>query len=356
MAKKVKIVAIVETEDGAVFDDSTINRSVGLLGTVQSYNIGYDTEEIEVDSLDTKGSVEEKKKPTSPASSETSNYIRDANKIYFGSLTFDERKSIAIAVINTANLDKIENNSELKKKIMTMISNKLELDDSNVESLLNDTNDKSLFEVLKQKFLEGDLIQMFIYIWEKVLSKGEEDDFEVELVETTAEKFGLEKPNITDTKKQGNERAKINKAIEIIDSGKVPYNKLKALEKTVLLALLLTECSTIDGKISPDDLKQLKTVLNEQFNISGNAATVVLEKEMTYSLTKKVEQVEVYREKYELIEFLWERILSTEATIKDDEMELIRKMVRRLDISDVESEGARKDVEQNLNPDGNKSE
>ena len=70
----------------------------------------------------------------------------------------------------------------------------------------------------------------------------------------------------------------------------------------------------------------------------------------------QVEQVEVYREKYELIEFLWERILSTAATIKDDEMELIRKMVRRLDISDVESEGARIDVEQNLNPDGNKSE
>ena len=69
---------------------------------------------------------------------------------------------------------------------------------------------------------------------------------------------------------------------------------------------------------------------------------------MGYSLTKKVEQVEVYREKYELVEFLWERILSTEADVNDGEMGLIRKMIRRLDISDVESEGARKEVEQNL--------
>ena len=31
--------------------------------------------------------------------------------------------------------------------------------------------------------------------------------------------------------------------------------------------------------------------------------TVVIEKELGYSITKKVEQVEVYREKYELVEF-----------------------------------------------------
>ena len=57
-----------------------------------------------------------------------------------------------------------------------------------------------------------------------------------------------------------------------------------------------------------------------------------------------------------MVEFLWERVLSTEEDIKDEEMELIRKMVRRLDISDVESEGARKDVEQNLYSDGEKDE
>jgi len=42
--------------------------------------------------------------------------------------------------------------------------------------------------------------------------------------------------------------------------------------------------------------------------------------------------------------------ISSESEINDNEMTLIRKWVRRLDISDVESEGARKEVEANLNP------
>ena len=75
-----------------------------------------------------------------------------------------------------------------------------------------------------------------------------------------------------------------------------------------------------------------------------------MKKKLNYSITKKVEQVEVYREKYELVEFLWEKILSSESEINDNEMTLIRKWVRRLDISDGESEGARKEVEANLNP------
>ena len=78
--------------------------------------------------------------------------------------------------------------------------------------------------------------------------------------------------------------------------------------------------------------------------------SVIIEKKFNYSITKKVEQVEVYREKYELVEFLWEKILSSEPGINDAEMALVRKWIRRLDISDVESEGARKEVEANLNP------
>ena len=153
-----------------------------------------------------------------------------------------------------------------------------------------------------------------------------------------------------DAKKIGNERAKIIKAISVIEAGKVAYNKLKAFEKTVLLSLMLTECSRIDGKISSDDLALLKNIFSDQFNISSNVMTAVIEKKLNYSITKKVEQVEVYREKYELVEFLWEKILSSESEINDNEMTLIRKWVRRLDISDVESEGARKEVEANLNP------
>ena len=35
--------------------------------------------------------------------------------------------------------------------------------------------------------------------------------------------------------------------------------------------------------------------------------SAIIEKKLNYSITKKVEQVEVYREKYELVEFLWEK-------------------------------------------------
>ena len=116
----------------------------------------------------------------------------------------------------------------------------------------------------------------------------------------------------------------------------------------MLLALLLTECSTIGGKIASLELSQLKKILSDQLNISSNQTTVILEKKLPESLIKKVEQVEVYREKYELVEFLWERVLSTETDIDEGGMILIRKMIRRLDISDIESEGARKEAEENL--------
>ena len=71
---------------------------------------------------------------------------------------------------------------------------------------------------------------------------------------------------------------------------------------------------------------------------------------MDQPITKKVEQVEVYREKYDLVEFVWEKILSTEDALSDDQMELIRKWLRRIDISDVESQGARRDAMEAINP------
>ena len=340
MVKQVKLTAIIEANDNAVFDDSSINQSVGLLGSVKSFEVSLDEEEST--------SNEQFDSNSTQNSSELVNFIKESNKIYFGTLTIEQRKSIGITVLHVANLEKIRNDDAFKSKFISICSQKFSLNESSVSNILSNTNDDALFSDIRSKFLEGDLSQMFVYIWEMILSVGEEDDLEIELVENTAEKYGFEKPIISETKKLGNDRAKVTKAIEIIDSGDVAYNKLKAFEKTVLVSLLLTECSTIDGKISQDDLKLLKNLLNSQFNFSSNSLTVILEKNLGYSLTKKVEQVEVYREKYELVEFLWERILSTEDDVNDGEMGLIRKMIRRLDISDVESEGARKEVEQNL--------
>ena len=124
----------------------------------------------------------------------------------------------------------------------------------------------------------------------KNLSKGqEEDDFEIELIEIQRKiwfrKIVLMIPSF------GMKEGKIIKAIHAIESGKFAYNKLKAFEKTVLLCLMLTECSRIDGKISSEDLSLLKSIFSEQFAISSNVMTVVIEKELGYSITKKVEQL-----------------------------------------------------------------
>ena len=344
MVKKIKIEAIIEIKDESHIDDTLLKRTISPIGEIESYKIITDfsnnsNNEQKVNSLSLDKNI-----------SEVEHFINDANKIYFGTLSIEDRKYVAASILKSSSRSSLQDNANFKDKLIQTLTKKFEIDLEYAISLLEQEKDPDALETLKSKFLEGDLIQMFTFIWEKILSVGEEDDFEIDLIENSAEKFGLEKQSLNDTKKIGNERAKIIKAISVIEAGKVAYNKLKAFEKTVLISLMLTECSRIDGKISSDDLALLKNIFSDQFNISSNVMTAVIEKKLNYSITKKVEQVEVYREKYELVEFLWEKILSSESEINDNEMTLIRKWVRRLDISDVESEGARKEVEANLNP------
>ena len=340
MTKKVKLVLTLDIEEGTIIDEFMVKRMLGQLGEVVSYSLsdfkeGNDNSQPEIQSQEVE-------------ITQISEFINEANKIYFGSLSIDNRKDVALAILHISNLDKL-GSDQLKQKFSQIFTEKFEIDSAKVQKLMNDTNDALLFDVIRTKFLEGDLAQMIIYIWENILSKGEEeDDFEIGLVENLAEKFSIESQNFNEIKKNGLDRAKISKGIQSVLSGKNAYNKLKAFEKCVLLALMLAECSTIGGKIAPEESSQLKKILSEQLSISSNQATVILEKKLSESLLKKVEQVEVYREKYELVEFLWERVLSTEAEVDEGGMELIRKMIRRLDISDIESEGARKEAEENL--------
>lgn len=344
MTKKIKLTAILEVGDDVIFDEFMMKRTLGQLGEIASFSINDYDEAAETGQPATQSQEVE--------ITHISEFINAANKIYFGTLSVENRKDVALAILHMSNLDKLANDQS-KKKFMKMFNEKFEIDSVKVEKLFNDTSDPSLLEVTKSKFLEGDLTQIVIYMWEKILSKGEEeDDFEIGLVETAAEKFSLESQSINETKKLGLERAKIFKGINSALSGKTAYNKLKAFEKGVLISLMLAECSTIGGKISSEDLTHLKKILSEQLKISANQATVILETKITESLLKKVEQVEVYREKYELVEFLWEKVLSTEAVVDDGGMNLIRKMIRRLDISDIESEGARKEAEENLKESG----
>lgn len=344
--KRIKLEAILKVSDDIIIEDAMIKRTTGLLGEVESYNVNNNYDENKVN----ENNAASNNSQNQDGFSEITNSINSADKIYYGSLSLDERKAISLTIFIQVNFDKIKSDENYKAKIFSLFEKKFSFEKTSVEKILISSGESSNFDNFKNKFLEGDLLQIIIYIWEKVLSIGEEDDFEIELVEKAASSFGLEPAIINDTKKQGNDRAKIAKAIVSIESGKVAYNKLKAFEKTVLLGLMLSECSTIDSQISKENVNQLKRILSSQFGISNNAASVILEKKLNYSITEKVEKVEVYREKYDLVAFLWEKILSTEESINDGEMGLIRKWIRRLDISDVESEGARKDAMALLNP------
>ena len=339
MPKKVKLILTLDIDDNLILDEFMIKRAIGQLGEVLSYDVS-DYKEGGGEKSDNE--VQEIK------INQISEFINEANKIYFGSLSIENRKDVALAILHISNLHKLTS-GQFKEKFKTLFTEKFEIDSTKVESLVKETSDPNLLEAIKSKFLEGDLAQMIIYIWEKILSKGdEEDDFETGLVETLGEKFNIESQPFNEIKKNGLERAKISRGIQSVLSGKTAYNKLKAFEKGILLALMMAECSTIGGKIAPEELSQLRKILSDQLNISANQATVILETKLTESLLKKVEQVEVYREKYELVEFLWEKVLSTEAEVDEGGMTLIRKMIRRLDISDIESEGARKEAEENL--------
>ena len=274
MVKKIKIEAIIEIKDESHIDDALLKRTISPIGEIESCKIitylsKNSNDEQKANSLSLDKNI-----------SEVEHFINDANKIYFGTLSIEDRKYVAASILKSSSRSSLQDNANFKDKLTQTLTKKFEIDSEYAISLLEQEKDPDVLETLKSKFLEGDLIQMFTFIWEKILSVGEEDDFEIDLIENSAEKFGLEKQSLNDTKKIGNERAKIIKAISVIEAGKVAYNKLKAFEKTVLLSLMLTECSRIDGKISSDDLALLKNIFSDQFNISSNVMTTVIEKKL----------------------------------------------------------------------------
>ena len=152
MVKQVKLVAIIEANENAVFDDSSINRSVGLLGSVKSFEVWLELEQS--------SSNEQKSDKTSAqTSSELVNFIRESHKIYFGTLTMEQRKSVGISVLHAANLEKIRSDEAFKSKFTSICSQKFSIDESSVSNILSNTNDDNLFNDIRSKFLEGDLIK-----------------------------------------------------------------------------------------------------------------------------------------------------------------------------------------------------
>ena len=164
MTKKIKIEAIIELVGDSFVDEAMLKRTIAPLGDIVSCNVinDYDTQ---------KTTVNESRASSSSNSSvsEISHFINDANKIYFGTLSIDERKYVAASILYTCIADKVKSDQDCKQKLSKSFIEKFEIDPNYVEELLNFEKDSTAISSLKEKFLEGDLIQMYTYIWEKVL-------------------------------------------------------------------------------------------------------------------------------------------------------------------------------------------
>ena len=177
MSKKVKLEVILTIDKEINIDESMIQRSVGLLGDVDSYNLSENTEST------TPSSQPSGVDASNNSVSGISELINNANKNYYGTLTIDQRAIVALAIFKYSNFESISNDPSLKDKIISIFTNKFGMDEATSKKNLEGDINSQNFEDLKSKFLEGDLTQIFIYIWEKTLSSEEEDPFETELVE-----------------------------------------------------------------------------------------------------------------------------------------------------------------------------
>ena len=139
MTKKVKLELTLNIKEETIVDEFMVKRMLEQLGEVVSYNLsdlkeGNDNSQSEVQNQQVE-------------ITQISEFINEANKIYFGSLSIDDRKDVALAILHISNLDKLETD-QLKQKFSDMFTEKFKIDSTKVEKLINDTNDASLFDDL----------------------------------------------------------------------------------------------------------------------------------------------------------------------------------------------------------------
>jgi len=349
MTKKTKFVAILESDKNV--DHLILQNALSSLGKIISFDVDNDTNETEASVKSEAPVINNISLANAPKNSEIIELLNESNKIFFESISVSERKLVSIHILIQSNLTKTQNDASFKEKFISMLANKFELDEVYVKNSLEATKDDSMLETIKGKLLEADLNMMFIFIFRNVLSKGEEDFFETELIEGSAEVFEIE--NINEIKKMANERVKVMKAIRVIESDDLAFAKLKGLEKNVLLALVLLECAKEGGKISVEAINHLKSTFNVRLSLSSNISSFIFQKDTSEStdqkqfdsLIMKIEKSVTYKEKYELLVYLWEKLLSSEGVIDEGVIKLIKKLLRKFDMSDIESDGARKDAE-----------
>jgi hypothetical protein len=108
MSKKIKLEVVLSIDKEINIDEGMIQRSVGLLGDIDSYNVSENLESTQTETPSQSSSTES-------SISEISELINSANKIYYGNLTIDQRAHVALAIFKYSNFEGISSNPGLKE-------------------------------------------------------------------------------------------------------------------------------------------------------------------------------------------------------------------------------------------------
>ena len=90
MVKKIKIEAIIEIKDESHIDDALLKRTISPLGEIESCKIITDS------SKNSNGEQKANSLSLDKNISEVEHFINDANKIYFGTLSIEDRKYLSL--------------------------------------------------------------------------------------------------------------------------------------------------------------------------------------------------------------------------------------------------------------------
>ena len=219
MTEKLKFIAVVESENK--IDSLLLQNAIGPLGKIISFEIS--------DLSDTQPSVDVKKSQSNTIqnassynNSEILELLESNNKFYFESMSVCERKLAAIHMLILTNLSKAQNDSSFKEKFLLMLSKKFQLDSEYIRNSFEATQDDSLLDALREKLLEADLNMMFVFIFRNVLATGDEDFFETELIEGSAEIFNVENVNEINKKLTKIIQIEVIKVVNIINKIEIP--------------------------------------------------------------------------------------------------------------------------------------
>ena len=129
MAKKIKIEAIVEIKDESHIDNALLKRTISPIGEVESCKIVNQFSENSNDKKEVNSSSVDK------SVSEVENFINDANKIYFGTLSIEERKYVAASILKSSSIISLKDNANFKDKLIQTLTKKFEIDSEYVKTV-----------------------------------------------------------------------------------------------------------------------------------------------------------------------------------------------------------------------------